>query len=345
MNAHNLTTAAAAMLALCTATAQAQITYLDADTSNQPGSTNTTNADGTPFTPPLTTAGAPPDNQWWERTGFANGGDILAVNGASDAPVIRTTISGLVPGAGYDVYVYYWWADPFGNGEWDLGAGFTQAGITHFLYTDGSPITSLFANEPILIQEGNRDMYQYFVGCTSASASGTIDVYIDDNPGNDDRSWYDGVGTAPTTCSNSIGTSYCGPAVANSTGGSALMSASGTAVVANNNLVLSASVLPSNSFGFFMTSRTQGFVQSPGGSQGDLCLGGSIGRYVGAGQVLNSGVAGAFSLPVDLTLHPTPTGLVSVAPGETWSFQAWFRDSIGGTATSNFTDGREITFF
>ena len=37
-------------------------------------------------------------------------------------------------------------------------------------------------------------------------------------------------------------------------------------------------------------------------------------------------------------------GLVAVQPGETWSFQAWYRDTVGGSATSNFSDGLEITF-
>jgi hypothetical protein len=185
-----------AVLALTAISAQAQITYVDADTSNQAGTTNTTLADGSPFTPPIATGTVPPDNQWHERTGFANDGDILAVSGGSDAPVIKTTISGLTPGTDYDVFAYYWWADNFGNGEWDLGAGFTQAGITHLLYTDGDPITAAFANGPILVVEGNRDMYQYYIGIATATGAGTIEVFIDDNPGNDDRTWYDGVGTA-----------------------------------------------------------------------------------------------------------------------------------------------------
>jgi hypothetical protein len=33
-----------------------------------------------------------------------------------------------------------------------------------------------------------------------------------------------------------------------------------------------------------------------------------------------------------------------VVPGETWYFQAWHRDLVGGTATTNFTDGLEVTF-
>ena len=334
-----------ALGALLTAGATAQITYLDANTANMPGLTNTTNADGTPFTPPLTTVTVPGDNQWWERNGFANGSNILAVGAASDVPLIRTTISGLTPGGGYDVFVYYWWADPGGNGEWDLGAGFSPATITNFFTTDGSPITNLFANEPILIAEGNRDMNEYYVGCATASAAGTIDVYIDDHPGNDDRSWYDGVGTVPVTCTTTgVGTNYCGPAALNSTGASATLSASGSSVVSSNDMVLEAMEIPRNSFGFFITSQMQGFVMNPGGSEGNLCLGGSVGRYVGAGQIQNAGSAGVFSLAIDLTMHPTPGGLVSVAPGETWNFQAWFRDSVGGMATSNFTDGLEVAF-
>jgi hypothetical protein len=46
---------------------------------------------------------------------------------------------------------------------------------------------------------------------------------------------------------------------------------------------------------------------------------------------------------IDLTTIPTPTGFVAAQPGEMWQFQAWFRDSIGGQATSNFTDGLSIT--
>ena len=74
------------------------------------------------------------------------------------------------------------------------------------------------------------------------------------------------------------------------------LAASGSALVSQNDVTLVASALPQNSFGFFLASRTAGFVANPGGSQGNLCLGGSIGRYVGPGQIQNSGGTGAFSL-------------------------------------------------
>jgi hypothetical protein len=107
---------------------------------------------------------------------------------------------------------------------------------------------------------------------------------------------------------------------------------------------LRASDLSLSSFGFFLTSRTQGFVMNPGGSAGNLCLAGAIGRYVGPGQIKNSGTSGAFELLLDLSATPTPTGLVQIQAGETWNFQAWHRDAVGGVATSNFTHGRSIGF-
>jgi len=115
-------------------------------------------------------------------------------------------------------------------------------------------------------------------------------------------------------------------------------------VVAANAFTLRASDLSLNSFGFFLTSRTQGFVMNPGGSAGNLCLAGAIGRYVGPCQIKNSGTSGAFELTINLTATPTPTGLVQIQPGETWNFQTWHRDAVGGAATSNFTRGRSVQF-
>jgi len=83
------------------------------------------------------------------------------------------------------------------------------------------------------------------------------------------------------TVGSGIGTSYCGPAVNNSTGNPGVITATGSAIAANNDVTLRASSLPNNSNGFFLTSTNQGFVANPGGSSGNLCLGSSIGRYVG----------------------------------------------------------------
>jgi hypothetical protein len=141
-----------------------------------------------------------------------------------------------------------------------------------------------------------------------------------------------------------VGAPYCA-AINNSTGSPGVLGASGSAEVASNDLILHASGLPANASTFFLTSRTQGFSANPGGSAGNLCLAGSIGRYVGGGQIGNSGAGGSYSLAVDNSLHPTPAGFVQVLAGETWTFQAWHRDlAPGGGTTSSFTNGLEIVF-
>jgi hypothetical protein len=141
----------------------------------------------------------------------------------------------------------------------------------------------------------------------------------------------------------SIGTNYCA-ANPNSTGNTGDMSASGSTSVAANNLTIEASELPMNAFGYFLTSATQANIPNPGGSLGVLCLGGNIGRYTGPGQIQNTGTGDSFDLLLDLTQTPTPTGFVAVMAGDVRNYQAWHRDSVGGAAVSNFTDGLEVTF-
>jgi hypothetical protein len=139
------------------------------------------------------------------------------------------------------------------------------------------------------------------------------------------------------------GTNYCA-ANPNSTGQTGLMSAAGTSVAASNNLTLGASRLPNNAFGYFLTSTNEAFTPNPGGSLGNLCLGGGIGRYTGPGQIKNSGGTGSFALLINLNQVPTPIGFVVVTAGDTRRFQCWHRDSVAGLAVSNFTDGYRVTF-
>jgi hypothetical protein len=133
-----------------------------------------------------------------------------------------------------------------------------------------------------------------------------------------------------------FGTRACGSTSPNSTGFVGHIDASGSASFAVNHLRLSATHLPLNTFAYFLCSRTPGFAPHAGGSQGTLCLGGNIGRY--NQQIVNSGPFGNLGILVDLTAMPNPTGFGSAAAGETWHFQCWYRDSVGGATTSNFTD-------
>ncbi len=136
-----------------------------------------------------------------------------------------------------------------------------------------------------------------------------------------------------------IGTSYC-TAAANSTGVAGELSATGSLLAADNSVRLTASHLPPQTFGLFLTSQVQSSVAMPGGSQGTLCLGGQIGRF--AGDIFQSSAAGDSTLAIDLTQLPSPTGAVAAAPGETWNFQCWFRDA-NPAVTSNFTLPTSIT--
>ncbi|QDV08195.1 hypothetical protein Poly30_37310 [Planctomycetes bacterium Poly30] len=140
-----------------------------------------------------------------------------------------------------------------------------------------------------------------------------------------------------------LGCRYCMPGIANSAGRAALMDASGSASVAQNNVTLIARDLPPLVFGFFLLSRNQGNVAQPGTSAGILCLSGSVGRYNRPNQIGQSGTAGIISIPIDLTQTPTPVGFISILPGETWNFQAWYRDNTAG-GNSNFTTGLTIAF-
>ena len=135
---------------------------------------------------------------------------------------------------------------------------------------------------------------------------------------------------------------YCGPARPNSTGFPATITYDGSAEVALNDFRLVAEGIPSNASVLFLVSSTQGFTQNPGGSAGDLCLGGSIGRF--QTQVTSASAAGMATIQVDLTTLPQPLGAVSVMAGEGWNFQAWNRDSVLGIPISNFTDGLSVFF-
>jgi len=127
----------------------------------------------------------------------------------------------------------------------------------------------------------------------------------------------------------------------------AYCAASGSTFALVNDLTLHASQLPTNTLGIFLCSQTPGFIALPGNSEGNLCLGGAIGRFNSLSQILFSGASGAYSLPLDLQALPQPNGPAAAQAGETWYFQSWFRDFDGTSQmnpTSNFTSSLKIQF-
>ena len=131
---------------------------------------------------------------------------------------------------------------------------------------------------------------------------------------------------------------YC-TSTPNSSGAAARLRFEGSTQLHDAELTLRAHFLPAHQFGYFLASQSQAYVPNFGGSAGILCLGPPIFRFNKPGQIQNSGSCGIMELSVDFSNLPNG---VTFLPGNTWYFQAWFRDLPA--ATSNTTQGVEVLF-
>lgn len=215
--------------------------------------------------------------------------------------------------------------------------------------TPAGNLEALFLDDALVLQEGDEvdwdgdglpDPGVVLVDFTGSSAvtvdpTGTIYFTADvDIAGSRLEGYFS---LAP----DEVGSNFC-MANINSTGMSASIGSAGSALLSSNDLEIICTGMPPFAFGFFITSRDQGFVANPGGSAGNLCLSGAIGRNVGGGA-MSSGSSGMLSAMVDWTSIPQPTGPIPAMVGDTWNFQCWMRDSSpSGMPTSNFSDGLSV---
>jgi hypothetical protein len=132
-----------------------------------------------------------------------------------------------------------------------------------------------------------------------------------------------------------LGETYC-PAVANSSGLVGKCTVSGSQIIGNDDLILTASQLPPGEFGMFLGSLTAGQSQL-GGFTGILCLAGDIGRFNQSGLI---GTGPVWSITVDMNSIPVNPAQ-PVLPGDTWHFQFWHRDVGNDT---NMTEAARVTF-
>jgi hypothetical protein len=116
----------------------------------------------------------------------------------------------------------------------------------------------------------------------------------------------------------------------------------GSSLTSANALTLVAEQLPLGSFAYFLASDVLGPPVHPAGSQGNLCLSGALCRFDRPGEVQFTGPSGSVHLAIDSTALPHPAGGVAVQVGETWSFQAWYRDG-NPARTSNLTNAVSVS--
>lgn len=144
-----------------------------------------------------------------------------------------------------------------------------------------------------------------------------------------------------------FGQQFCTQATPNSTGNIGRMTAEGFDHAFANELVLRGTGLPIGQFSLLVCSRSTTLPQAIPGSMGLLCVGGSVGRL--NSQIRLTGVSssapgvGTVVFRPDLDALPQPTGAVQALSGETWTFQAWHRDVVGGAVTSNLTTAVAVT--
>lgn len=148
------------------------------------------------------------NSHWHIRTPFGNGGEVFAsASGATPfantAPVLRTTISGLTVGETYEVAVYFWVAGngaPTGNQEWDIRAGLEAASLVSFRHNTTGVVrldtSGVVFDNTVVVTEADRRLFRAVLGTAVAGSDGTLPVYVSPFPGNDDRTWYDGVSYA-----------------------------------------------------------------------------------------------------------------------------------------------------
>ena len=245
--------------------------------------------------------------------------------------------------------------------EADSGAFITDWGLSGVTVLGGNLLANLGRNDSILVFDANGTVQDKLTygdedipgtvrakgesawGCEETLGKNDAYPWALSDVGDPQGSWASSGGDVGSPGSYlqvgcpGLGVDYCS-SNANSTGQAAFLTASGSLGVADNALTLGVVGLPSFQVGYFLMSQTQGSVPGFGGSQGVLCLGGSIVRF--DRHLLSTGAGSEVSFSPDLLDLPQD---IVIQPGETWNFQLWYRDKNPST-TSNTSNGRSLTF-
>lgn len=184
------------------------VNYTDASKSN------TTNADGSQFSPTGPDSNLGGGGKWHEYTGYGNGGScyIAGAAGTETVPMIKTTVSGLADGT-YDVFAYYWCVPTpesgtsggFDSSDWGIRASFDPNNLLCFFRQSSQYADASQFSKPVTVTGTGVQLYRIYIGRKTVSGGGggggSISVYLDNYDstftGNKpSRTTYDGIGVA-----------------------------------------------------------------------------------------------------------------------------------------------------
>lgn len=152
--------------------------------------------------------------------------------------------------------------------------------------------------------------------------------------GGDDKPYFGSIATGILYRTDAGAMTYC-QSTANSTGSGAQIGSSGSVSVANNDLALTCTGMPSGVFSIALMGTAPAEVSL---MDGYLCVGGpKLFRL----EVMVSSDGGSLFYPLDNT--DLPNG-ASIAAGETRNFQFWFRDPGHGDFDNNLSNGLQVLF-
>lgn len=261
--------------------------------------------------------------QFINATGDANAPTCDIVNDASETFATGTTTDDRPS------------EDTNGNGVLDPGEDLNGNGLIDedtgifFVELSGDAANVALVVDPFVPGDG---MATFTVSLVQDVLPGTGSVRVTDGAGN--------VSLCVFELNASIGTTYCNPAVANSTGNPGGIVARGSEIAADEDLQLLAYDLPVGELCLFITSPNQGLVVNPGNHTGNLCvLRTELGRFVR--NIGTSDADGVVSMDLNPWIVPTNPAQMILA-GQTWNFQGWYADTAAGG--SNFTDAVSVTF-
>ena len=126
---------------------------------------------------------------------------------------------------------------------------------------------------------------------------------------------------------------YC-EGLPNSVGSGAVIAGDGSTSIAANDFGLRATGCPSNKAGIFFYGSGQGNLPFGNGLR---CVTGQPFRL----PVLSTDSAGAAVQPIDYAYLPNEG---QISAGDTWNFQFWYRDPMGGGAAFNTSDALRAIF-